>query len=99
MGALANEETRTTVEGSDLLLCLGAWMTDLDLGGYTARLDPNRMILANSERVKVRHHIYEHIPLKNFLDGLLSRLSGEGFDGTRKAQVGQGPPDALRPRA
>ena len=60
-------------------------MTDLDLGGYTARLDPNRMILANSERVKVRHHLYEHVPIKNFLDGLLSPLSGRGFDGSGAA--------------
>ncbi len=87
MGALANEEARTIVEESDLLLCLGAWMTDLDLGGYTARLDPNRLILANSERVKVKHHIYEHIPIKNFLNGLVSRLSRGDFDG----------PDTARP--
>ncbi len=79
MGALANETARRAVEESDLLLCLGAWMTDLDLGGYTARLDPNRMIVANSERVKVRHHIYEHVPIKNFLDGLLSLLPEGGF--------------------
>jgi indolepyruvate decarboxylase len=79
MGALANETARRAVEESDLLLCLGAWMTDLDLGGYTARLDPNRMIVANSEKVKVRHHIYEHIPIKNFLDGLLSLLPRGGF--------------------
>jgi len=85
MGALANQTARTIVEDSDLLLCLGAWMTDLDLGGYTARLDPNRMITANSERVKVRHHIYEHIPIKNFLDGLLSSLSRGGFDGSGTA--------------
>ena len=85
MGALANQTARTIVEGSDLLLCLGAWMTDLELGGYTARLDPHRMIVANSERVKVRHHIYEHIPIRNFLDGLLSSLSKGGFNGSGTA--------------
>jgi indolepyruvate decarboxylase len=91
MGALANEEARATVEDSDLLLCLGAWMTDLDLGGYTARLDPNHMIIANSERVKVRHHIYEHIPIRNFLNGLLSRLSRSGFEGQGTAHPAEAP--------
>ena len=66
-------------------------MTDLDLGGNTARLDPNRMIVANSERVKVKRHLYEHIPLKNFLDGLRARLS-EG-----RAHPVQAPPLCPRP--
>ena len=73
-GALANERTRTIVEGSDLLLCLGAWMTDIDLGGYTARLDPQHMVVANSEKVQVKHHVYDHVPLKDFLDGLCRLL-------------------------
>jgi len=75
VGALANERARKTVEEADLLLCLGAWMTDLNLGGYTAHLDQSRMIIVNSERVKVKHHIYEHIPIRNFLEGLLRRVS------------------------
>lgn len=73
-GALANEPTRQAVEEADLLLCLGAWMTDLNLGNYTARLDPSRMIVANSERVRVRHHVYEHIPLESFLSALREAL-------------------------
>jgi TPP-dependent 2-oxoacid decarboxylase len=76
LGALANETTKDIVEGADLLLCLGAWMTDIDLGGYSASLDPSRMIVANSERVKVRRHVYDHIPLKSFLDGLRTLTDG-----------------------
>jgi indolepyruvate decarboxylase len=74
-GALANEETRKIVEESDLVLCLGAWMTDIDLGGYTARLDPGRMVIANSEKVGIKHHVYDHVPLKDFLVALGSSLS------------------------
>jgi TPP-dependent 2-oxoacid decarboxylase len=78
-GALANETTRNIVEGADLPLCLGAWMTDMNLGGYSASLDTSRMIVANSERVKVRHHIYDHIPLKSFLDGLRALTAGGSY--------------------
>ena len=74
-GALANQETRRMVEESDLLLCLGAWMTDIDLGGYTARLDPGRVVIANSEKVGIKHHVYDHVPLKDFLAALGSSLS------------------------
>jgi indolepyruvate decarboxylase len=77
-GSLANEETRKVVEEADLVLCLGAWMTDMDLAGYTARLDPGRMIVANSEKVLVRHHVYNHVPLKDFLIALGSSLSSTG---------------------
>ncbi len=74
-GALANETTRKMVEESDLVLALGAWMTDIDLGGYTANLDPGRMIVANSEKVQVKRHVYDHIPLRDFLAALGSSLS------------------------
>jgi indolepyruvate decarboxylase len=83
LGALANETTRRTVEEADLLLCLGAWMTDIDLGGYTANLDPGCMIIANSEKVKVKRHVYDHVPLKNFLFGLHSSLSKGNLDRSR----------------
>lgn len=70
VGGLANEFTQQMVERSDLLLCLGSWMTDIDLGGYTAKLDPNRMVIANSEKIRIKRHIYEHVPLKDFLMAL-----------------------------
>jgi len=74
-GALANESTRRIVEASDLVLCLGAWTTDIDLGGYTAHLDPGRLIVANNERVWVKRHVYDHVPLKDFLAALCLALS------------------------
>jgi indolepyruvate decarboxylase len=101
IGALANETARKTVEEADLLLCLGAWMTDLDLGGYTARLDENRMIIANSERVKVRHHVYEHVPIKDFLEGLAGRVPERRAGGPREecSEALAGPPYVASPGA
>ena len=85
-GALANETTRRAVEESDLVICLGAWMTDIDLGGYTAVLDPGRLIVANSERVRVKRHVYDHVPLKDFLISLASSLSTGLFSGSKGAR-------------
>jgi len=84
-GALANETTRRAVEESDLVICLGAWMTDIDLGGYTAHLDPGRLIVANSERVRVKRHVYDHVPLKDFLVALASSLSTGHIEGSKGA--------------
>lgn len=84
-GALANETTRKAVEESDLVICLGAWMTDIDLGGYTAHLDPGNMIVANSEKVRIKRHVYDHVPLRDYLAALCSSLSTGLFSGSKGA--------------
>ena len=70
-GAMGREDVRQYVESSDCLLMLGAFMTDLNLGVYTARLDPARSISATSEKLSIRYHNYEDVAFKDFLRGLL----------------------------
>ena len=71
-GAMGREDVRRYVENSDCLLMLGAFMTDINLGVYTARLDPARSIYATSERLAVRYHNYENVRFKDFMRGLLN---------------------------
>lgn len=70
-GAMGREEVRRYVEGSDCVILLGAFMTDINLGIYTARLDPARSIYATSEKLSVRYHTYENVLFKDFMRGLL----------------------------
>jgi indolepyruvate decarboxylase len=70
-GAMGREDVRHYVEGSDCLILLGAFMTDINLGGYTARLDPARSISATSEKLSIRYHSYEGVRFKDFVRGLL----------------------------
>ncbi len=74
VGALSRETVRARVESADWVLCLGAIMSDMNLGIYTAQLDANRLINANSEKVKIKHHFYQPVYLGDFLDGLGDRL-------------------------
>jgi indolepyruvate decarboxylase len=53
-GAMGRDDVRQYVEGSDCLIMLGAFMTDINLGIYTARLDPGRCISATSEKLSIR---------------------------------------------
>src|ERR1041384_5210260 len=46
-------------------------MTDINLGVYTARLDPARSISATSEKLSIRYHNYEDVRFKDFVCGLL----------------------------
>jgi indolepyruvate decarboxylase len=69
-GAMGREEVRRYVESSDCVILLGAFMTDINLGIYTARLDPVRSIYATSEKLSIRYHNYEEVRLKDFVTGL-----------------------------
>ena len=70
-GAMGREDVRQYVESSDCVIMLGAFMTDINLGVYTARLDPARSIYATSEKLSIRYHTYEEVRFKDFMRGLL----------------------------
>jgi TPP-dependent 2-oxoacid decarboxylase len=70
-GALGHDSVREYVESSDCLILLGALMTDIDLGGFTAKIDQKRSIYINSEKFSVRYHNYEEISLKDFIVTLI----------------------------
>src|SRR5215467_14354025 len=70
-GAMGRDDVRRYVEESDCVIMLGAFMTDINLGVYTARLDPARSIYATSEKLSIRYHTYEDVRFKDFTSGLL----------------------------
>jgi TPP-dependent 2-oxoacid decarboxylase len=70
-GAMGREEVRQYVETSDCVIMLGTFMTDINLGVYTARLDPARTISATSEKLSVGYHNYEEVRFKDFMRGLV----------------------------
>jgi indolepyruvate decarboxylase len=72
-GAMGREDVRKYVEESDCLIMLGAFMTDINLGVYTARIDPARSLSVTSEKLSIRYHTYEEIRFKDFVRGLLRR--------------------------
>jgi TPP-dependent 2-oxoacid decarboxylase len=73
-GSWSREEVKKYVEGSDLVLMLGAFLIDSDTAGFTARLDQNKLIKANFDSVSVRHHGYKNIILNEFLKKLTKKL-------------------------
>jgi indolepyruvate decarboxylase len=71
-GAMGREDVREYVESSDCVILLGAFMTDINLGIYTARLDLGKSIYATSEKLAIRYHSFENVRFKDFLRGLLA---------------------------
>ncbi|HTM53073.1 MAG TPA: thiamine pyrophosphate-dependent enzyme [Pirellulales bacterium] len=72
-GAMGNSEVTRFVEQSDCLLLLGTFMTDINLGIYTANLDPGKCIYATSEQLRIRHHHFHNVLLSDFMRELAAR--------------------------
>ncbi len=72
-GAMGRAEVAECVEEADCLLMLGCFLTDINLGIFTAKLDPSRCIDATSEDLRIRHHHYRDVRLDDFIRGLLAR--------------------------
>ena len=72
-GAMGRAEVTALVEEADCLLMLGCFLTDINLGIFTAKLDPWRCIDATSEDLRIRHHHYREVRLDDFLRGLIAR--------------------------
>jgi len=70
-GAMGREGVRQYVESSDCVILLGAFLTDINLGVFTARLDPARSIYSTSEKLSIRYHNYEDVRFKDFMRGLV----------------------------
>lgn len=78
-GYVSRHEVRDIVESADVLLCLGAWMSDINLGAYATGLGGGHMILANSGRLKISHHVYEQVWIGDVVSGLADRISNDGL--------------------
>jgi len=72
-GALGREEVTKYVEASDCVIMLGTFMTDINLGIYTAELDLADCIYATSEQLRVRYHHFHDVRLEDFIRSLAAR--------------------------
>ena len=69
-GAMGRDSVRKYVEDSDCVILLGTFMTDINLGIYTAHLDPAQCIYATSEKLRIRHHHFHDVLLTDFVRSL-----------------------------
>lgn len=72
-GSMSAEGVSAYVEESDCILMLGTFMTDINLGIFTANLDPTDCIYATSEQLRIRHHHFHDVGLGDFVTELIQR--------------------------
>lgn len=73
-GAMGREDVTKFVENSDCVVMLGTFMTDINLGIFTAQLNPARCIYATSEQLRIHYHYYHDVLLGDFMQ-LLTELA------------------------
>jgi indolepyruvate decarboxylase len=70
-GAMSSDpHVRSYVESADCVLMLGTFITDMNMGIYTAKLERKRTVLATTESIQIGFHRYEEVDFTDYLRGL-----------------------------
>jgi len=81
-GKMSRAEISDYVENSDCLLVLGAYISDMDTGVYSAQVDPTKVVHATDDRLRVSRHIYEKVGFTDFVNAVTSLSFDKAFAAT-----------------
>ena len=74
-GRLMGEPVRAFVESCDVVVNIGAMLTDGNTAGFTARLDPGRTINIDHHRTTVGSTVYRNVEMADILAQLPARIT------------------------
>ena len=69
-GGLSDSVCQSYVESSDCIVMLGAFVSDVFLGWYTAHMERKNTILVTIEKIRVGLHGYDKVSFNAFLEGI-----------------------------
>ncbi|MFQ5847960.1 MAG: alpha-keto acid decarboxylase family protein [Candidatus Methylomirabilales bacterium] len=72
MGRAGSQGAREMIENADCVLMLGAFLTDVNTGLFTAKIDRAKLISASSEELVVSYHRYLEVNMVDLIDYLLA---------------------------
>jgi indolepyruvate decarboxylase len=74
-GRLMEEPVRAFVESCDVVVMIGAMLTDGNTAGFTARLDPDKTISVGHHRTTVGDKVYRDVEMADILAQLSGRIT------------------------
>ncbi len=90
-GELGNQQVRDYVESSDCLLLFGVFLTDVNLGVYTANLDDTNSIYVANDQARIGHHHYLGLSTTRVMNELVqlkfNRSLPADFPGPRRVEA------------
>ena len=90
VGRLMGEPVRAFVESCDVVVMIGAMLTDGNTAGHTVRLDPDKIITIGHHRTTVGSVVYRNVEMADMLAQLSGRI-------TKRAQGPAIAPQTLGP--
>jgi indolepyruvate decarboxylase len=87
IGALMSKDVRELVESADRVLSIGALMTDLNSGVFTARLDPMKTISIGHHCTQVNDRVYASVEIGDVLAELARRLPKRNWSRIKAASL------------
>jgi indolepyruvate decarboxylase len=74
-GRLMGEPVRAFVESCDVVVLIGAMLTDGNTAGHTVRLDPDKTITIDHHRTSVGSTVYRNVEIADILTQLSARTT------------------------
>jgi pyruvate decarboxylase len=101
-GPVSSAGVAETVESADATMFAGAILSDYATAGYSALIDPTKMLLANPNDVRLPDASFSNVSLAEFLEALAEKVvrnatSLEEFDLTREVTVPVAEPSPSTP--
>ena len=87
-GKLMNEEVRTFVEGCEVVLGIGATLTDFNAGSFTAKIERLRSIDIQHHSVRVGEAVFNNVEMKDILATLIGRIAPKNIEAPRVHGLG-----------
>jgi indolepyruvate decarboxylase len=82
-GKFGEPAVREFVESCDLILCLGAVLTEMETGGYSASLPQEKLVLVNSHELTIGQHSYPHVDFTMLIGRLLESTKRGALKGKK----------------
>lgn len=73
-GDLVSEKIAERVESSDCVLGFGIFMTDFNSGGYTSKLNFEKVIDIQTHHVKINNTVYDNVIMEDIIDILIEKV-------------------------
>jgi indolepyruvate decarboxylase len=87
-GALLEPEVRQFVESADLVINLGAPLTDFNSGIFTANFDPARTITVGHHRTTLVGRVHPNVEMGDLLEALARRVERRDWPGRIPGNLG-----------
>jgi indolepyruvate decarboxylase len=88
-GRLMNEQIRVFVEGCDLVLGIGAVLSDFNTGSFTARIERSKSASIGHHSVRVGDVVFNNVEMKDVVVELAARIDRKDVNAPRVQALGK----------